>query len=189
MQQSNALTTRCIGRYLIDLPSDLVLNPSGGQTIDGVTLRVTPATVEEYKKALARRTAELTTTVISYDGAAYPALRKTVPLPAGTDGVLFDRAELEGGISRVTRVMEVLAWRDGYLLKAEVTGNDTTFPEEKDNVTLHTCVFHAKLDTHSTANWTPSPAQTGHSFHVKLDTQSSANWTPVPLQTGQFEAA
>jgi hypothetical protein len=26
-------------------------------------------------------------------------------------------------------------------------------------------------------------------FHAKLDTYSTANWTPVPLQTGQFEAA
>lgn len=51
------------------------------------------------------------------------------------------------------------------------------------------CVFRAKLDTHSTANWTPSPAQTGHAFHGKLDTWSSANWTLIPLQTGQFEAA
>jgi hypothetical protein len=51
------------------------------------------------------------------------------------------------------------------------------------------CVFRAKLDTHSTANWTLGPAQTGHAFHAKLDTQSSANWTPIPLQTGQFETA
>ena len=48
------------------------------------------------------------------------------------------------------------------------------------------CVFHAKLDTHSTANWTPSPAQTGHAFHGKLDTRSKPNWTPVPSQTGHL---
>ena len=24
------------------------------------------------------------------------------------------------------------------------------------------CIFHTKLDTHSTTNWTPIPAQTGH---------------------------
>ena len=138
MQPSNQLTTRCIGRYLIDLPVDVVLNPLGGETIDGVKLRVTPATAEEYKKALAQRTAELTAAVVSRKGMEYPALRKTVPLPAGTDGVLFDRAKLEGLAGRMARVLEVLAWRDGYLLKAEVTGSDTTFPEEKDNVTLHT---------------------------------------------------
>jgi hypothetical protein len=27
-----------------------------------------------------------------------------------------------------------------------------------------------KLDTHSSANWTPVPAQTGHLFQAKLDT-------------------
>ena len=31
------------------------------------------------------------------------------------------------------------------------------------------CVFRAKLDTHSTANWTSGPAQTGHRFRSKLD--------------------
>ena len=28
------------------------------------------------------------------------------------------------------------------------------------------------------------PDQTGHPFHVKLDTDSTANWIPVPAQTG-----
>ncbi|MES2316880.1 MAG: T6SS immunity protein Tli4 family protein [Pseudomonadota bacterium] len=143
MQPSNELTTRCIGRYLIDLPSDLVLNPLGGQTIDDVVLWVTHATAEEYKTALARRTTQLTAAAVSRSGVPYPALRKTVPLPAGTDGVLFDRAKLDGLAGRTARVLEVLAWRDGYLLKAEITGTDTTFPEEKDNEMLHT---HLKTD-------------------------------------------
>ncbi|MEJ7807670.1 MAG: T6SS immunity protein Tli4 family protein [Telluria sp.] len=143
MQTSNKLTTRCIGRYLIDLPADLALNPSGGQTIDDVRLWVTPATADEYKKALVQRTAALNAAVVSSMGGQYPALRKTMPLPAGTDGVLFERAELQGSAGRIARVMEVLAWRDGYLLKAEVTGVDTSFPEEKDNITLHT---HVKTD-------------------------------------------
>ena len=32
------------------------------------------------------------------------------------------------------------------------------------------CVFHAKLDTDSAANWTPGPRQTGQAFQGKLDT-------------------
>ena len=143
MQTSNSLITRCIGRYLIDLPTDLVLSPRGGQAIDGVQLSVTPATAAEYKKALTQRTAELTSAVVSRKDVEYPALRKTVPLPAGTDGVLFDRAKLDGAAGRMDRVLEVLAWRDGYLLKAEVGGSDTTFPEEKENKTLHA---HVKTD-------------------------------------------
>lgn len=31
------------------------------------------------------------------------------------------------------------------------------------------CVFRAKLDTDSAANWTVIPAQTGHGFRGKLD--------------------
>lgn len=39
------------------------------------------------------------------------------------------------------------------------------------------CVFRAKLDTHSTANWTLIPRQSGRRFQRKLDTDSASNWT------------
>jgi hypothetical protein len=39
------------------------------------------------------------------------------------------------------------------------------------------CVFRAKLDTHSTANWTLIPRQSGRPFQRKLDTDSASNWT------------
>jgi hypothetical protein len=29
------------------------------------------------------------------------------------------------------------------------------------------------------------PDQTGHAFHGKLDSHSRANWTVIPVQTGQ----
>ena len=35
---------------------------------------------------------------------------------------------------------------------------------------LQACVFHAKLDTDSTASWTVIPRQAGHLFQGKLDT-------------------
>jgi peptide chain release factor len=41
----------------------------------------------------------------------------------------------------------------------------------------HACVFHGKLDTDSTPNWTPIPRQTGQSVQRKLDTDSTPNWT------------
>jgi hypothetical protein len=31
-----------------------------------------------------------------------------------------------------------------------------------------------KLDSHSSANWTPNPSQTGRLFQVKLDSRSEA---------------
>lgn len=140
MQPSNELTTRCIGRYLIDLPKDLNLAPGSGQQIDDVRLTVVPATAVEYKKALAERTRTLNAAVTSRKGVTYPVLRKTAPLPAGTEGVLFDAAKPESVSGRMARVIEVLTWRDGYLIKAEVDAIDTTFPEEKDNDTLQETV-------------------------------------------------
>ena len=37
------------------------------------------------------------------------------------------------------------------------------------------CVFHS--------NWTPDPRQTDQSFHCKLDSKSSANWSPRSVAT------
>ena len=37
-------------------------------------------------------------------------------------------------------------------------------------VRRYTCVFHAKLDTDSTASWTVIPRQAGHRFQGNLDT-------------------
>lgn len=132
----SALSTRCIGRYLIDLPADL-LTEGGGQMIDEVKLSVKPATAAEFRKALAKRTAELNTAFTSRKGVQYPVLRKKMPLPVGLEGVLFDAAKPESVSGRMARVLEVLAWRDGYLITAAVDAVDTTFPEEKDNETLH----------------------------------------------------
>ena len=37
------------------------------------------------------------------------------------------------------------------------------------------CVFRGKLDTHSTANRSPIPRQTGHPVQRKLDSNSAPN--------------
>lgn len=138
----STLSTRCIGRYLIDLPSDL--QPAGGgQAIEGVELKIKPSTTAEFRKILDARTTALKAAFTSRHGVQYPALRKIVPLSARSDGVMFDAAELESVSGRVARRLELITWRNGYLIKAELAATDTTFPEEKDNETLHA---HAKTD-------------------------------------------
>ena len=61
-------------------------------------------------------------------------------------------------------------WEDFVPLLESLVGGDDQRPflvSSGDD-----CVFRAKLDTDSGANWTPVPA--------KVDTDSGANWTPVP---------
>lgn len=52
-----------------------------------------------------------------------------------------------------------------------------TQPSKSSRSDIQRCVFRAKLDTHSTANWTRIPRQTGHPVQRKLDTDSAPNWT------------
>lgn len=106
---TQGLTTRCVGRYLIDLPADLLLTQRGGQNIDDVKLSVVPATFEEYKTALAQRTAALSSATTSAKGVQYPLLRAATPLPGGINGVLFDRAKPQHVGGRMSRVLEVIA--------------------------------------------------------------------------------
>lgn len=135
MPFSQSLTSRCIGRFLIDLPSDLLLKPIGGQQIDNIILKVSPASVGDFKTKLAMRQSELSAETTDGIRGEFPVLRKIVQLPAGMNGVLFDRAAGGAG-GRVTRVLEVLAWLDGYLIQAELDAIDTTFPEVQDDKLL-----------------------------------------------------
>ncbi|WP_434516415.1 hypothetical protein AB6Q56_07320 [Dechloromonas sp. ARDL1] len=41
------MTTRCVGRYLIDLPEDFVLNPANPVTVEGIPIKVTPMTEQD----------------------------------------------------------------------------------------------------------------------------------------------
>lgn len=129
------MTPRCFGRYLVDLPEDIVLNSDGEQEIDGVKIDIIPMKQHEFGFMLENRTAELERTVmISAEG--YPLLRKAIPLPDGTAGVVFDRAESAVSGGRLSRMYELLAWKDGYRIRATITATDTTFPEDANDADL-----------------------------------------------------
>lgn len=138
MQASKQMSTRCIGRYLIDLPIDLAITPYGGQTIDEVVLTVSPASIDEFKSFHAKRNAELQSAVVVADKDNYPALRHVSPLPNGMIGSLFDSAVVGGNAGRMDRILEVITWKDGYMIKGEIPATDMGFPEDQANEAVQT---------------------------------------------------
>lgn len=136
MKSFGKLMPRCVGRYTVDLPQAFVLNSQGGQVIDGVTLEVTAATVEAFAAHLASRTAKLESTIKLGPKQNYPMLRKAIPLPNGAKGVVFDRAESDVAGGRLSRTLELLGWRDGYLITGTIMATDTTFPEDANNTVI-----------------------------------------------------
>lgn len=128
------MTPRCMGRYLIDVPEDMELNSEGGQEIEGVTIDIKPMTESAFKMMLKGRKLELESTVM-LGTEKYPLLRTAIPLPVGTQGFVFDRANDDASGGRLNRMLELLAWNDGYRILATIKAVDTTFPEDaKDPV-------------------------------------------------------
>ena len=76
---------------------------------------------------------------------------------------LKDKANVEDGLPVVTR------WVLARLRHQRFFSRNEPNRSLRPRLAELNCIFHAKLDTHSTANWTPSPAQTGHRFSSKLD--------------------
>lgn len=119
---------RCIGRYLVDLPEDWVLDPHGGQEIEGITVNVLPMPEAVFDKLLLSRRAQLERNYLP-GLHKYPMLKEAATLQGNAKGLLFDRAENDAGTSRMGRTLELLAWRGEYRILATVKATDTDFPE------------------------------------------------------------
>lgn len=126
-------TPRCFGRYLVDLPESFVLNSEGAAEVDGVKLKVRAMPRLGFDSALEARRRELEMIMLPGDDKNRPHLRKSIALPEGGIGVVFDRTEREVSSSRLGRTLELIAWRDGYRIDASLNATDTSFPEDIGN--------------------------------------------------------
>jgi Tle cognate immunity protein 4 C-terminal domain/Tle cognate immunity protein 4 N-terminal domain len=110
------LTPRCVGRYLIDLPHDFVLNPVSKTLIEGVTINIQPMKRHEFDTAL-----ELRQVQIKNGTFPTPYLTEVRPVP-NAEGAIFNRAT--GGSSASGRTWELLAWREGFQLSLSIEARD-----------------------------------------------------------------
>lgn len=116
------MTTRCIGRYLIDLPEAFVLGLNPEAEIDGVTISVRPMGREMFEIVLKDRETELKN--MHMDGRpSMHYLRRIEPSSSIQVGRVFNRAE-ESGSAGIGRILELLAWKNGYALKMQVEATD-----------------------------------------------------------------
>jgi hypothetical protein len=126
------MVTRCVGRYLLDVPEALELNPVMWVKIEDVDFKtarmsrtVFDVTVEQRQKWLAEQTLY---------GKPTRTLNATLPLLGGA-GVVFDRAK--SGASNYYREFELRGYRDGVAFEmtvGHVNGNlDDRDPDPTDN--------------------------------------------------------
>jgi hypothetical protein len=121
---TSRMRTRCIGRHLIDLPEDFVLNPVDRVEIEGVEVSIRPLPRAGFDYQLERRTEELRNEKIF--GETTPSLREIRPLPEGI-GKIFDRSRKQTSAS--SRAWELMAWKDGYLVQMTVNTRDMSLTE------------------------------------------------------------
>lgn len=126
------MTTRCMGRYLVDMPERFVLNPVSTTQIEGVKVAVQPMLKQHFEMALEAKKAELSRTRFRGNEKDFPYVRSTTLLPLPREGVVFDRAR-SVDTGRLGRSLEIFGWLDGYLITAYIESRDNTFPEDAND--------------------------------------------------------
>lgn len=126
------MTTRCVGRYLIDLPQSFVLYSESSTEIEGIKVAVRPMNKGLFETALETKQFELRKTRFHGDEQQLPFVRSITALPLPWIGVVIDRAE-SVDTGRLSRVLEVLGWLDGYEIAASIEATDNTFPEDAND--------------------------------------------------------
>jgi hypothetical protein len=127
---TSQMSTRCVGRYLVDMPEAFVLNSEAQAEIEGVKVDVRPMTRGMFEQAFQGRRKKLESMLQL--GETWPHLRKTLPVPNSSLGAVFDRAESDGA-GRLGRTLELMAWSNGFQLKGSIDATDTTFPEDAND--------------------------------------------------------
>lgn len=120
------MRTRCIGRHLIDLPEDFVLNPVDRVEIEGVEVSIRPLSRAGFDYQLERRTEALRNEVVGIE--KIPSLMDVRDVPGGV-GKIFNRADSYA----FARVWELMAWQDGFLMTASVKAVDYSLDEPMAN--------------------------------------------------------
>jgi hypothetical protein len=118
------MTTRCVGRYLIDMPQSFVLNSESSTVIEGVKIEVRPLSRRLFEIELDGYEAELRRKHI-IGKPNRPFLKRIEAAPVVAVGKVFNRAEGVGE-SELGRTLELLAWRDGYEVRMSINATDGT---------------------------------------------------------------
>ena len=114
--------TRCVGRYLIDVPKNVMT--FGSAKLQGVEFEATPMSEEEFFRGISAREAKLKSTInllhgyrVLYEHDVVPGLR--------TSHYFVSLSNPEGQPSDMLRTIEAYRWDRGYQIKLQVEGTDS----------------------------------------------------------------
>ncbi|EOW6619747.1 T6SS immunity protein Tli4 family protein [Cronobacter dublinensis] len=127
------MQTRCVGRYLIDLPASYAIVENSLERINDMTVTTTRMYLPAFEQRIHLRELELQATkTISADEMPY--LKNIHPVPNGLSGVIFERNETPGSYDAF-RILEAHIYSKGVAIKIEVnTKNGTAARYDADRV-------------------------------------------------------
>jgi len=117
------LKPRCVGRYLIDMPTEVLV--SSGAKVLGVAIDSEAMTHDKYLQGIASRQATLRGKN-SMD--AYPLLYADDAVDGSNTHYFISRGNLNA--DPANRVIEAYKWDHGYRYKLEIEGSDFLHPDQ-----------------------------------------------------------
>jgi hypothetical protein len=121
------MNTRCVGRYLIDLPKSMTLNDQYRVVIEDVLVTITPTDSRQFAYQIDQRELNLRSmTLFGQDDV--PFLKKIERLPELYTGIVFNRAESQGGAD-FGRTLELHGFKNGYYIRMDINATDSTDPK------------------------------------------------------------
>lgn len=126
-------TTRCIGRYLIDLPETFIIKPDDVLVfIDGSQLVYKRIYRPAFENKIRLREAELSATK-TLKPVDMPYLKEVYSLPDGMEGVIFERNE-STQIVDASRILEAHLYTNGVAVEITIeadNGLSSRYDEER----------------------------------------------------------
>ncbi|MEE3664138.1 T6SS immunity protein Tli4 family protein [Brenneria sp. g21c3] len=130
------MQTRCVGRYLIDIPASFTLrNKVLRAFINDHPIRTQRIYPPAFEQKIRRREAQLSGEK-TVDPLDMPFLKRKFPLPAGMVGVIFERNE-DKSVPDAARILEAHLYTNGVAVEVEVEAeNGTASRYDKDRQQL-----------------------------------------------------
>lgn len=119
--------TRCVGRYLIDLPESFVLNSESTTDIEGVSVKVEPREKILFEQMLEARQVVLSREHMN-GKPDLPRLKQTTSLPRGSSGLVFNRTQDTASLD-LARTLELKAWLNGFQISMQINAIDASDPK------------------------------------------------------------
>lgn len=125
------MITRCVGRYLVDLPEGFVPNYANLVGVEEIPIKVTPMARAMFDYQLQERERELRSAHM-YGKPDRPFLRGVEMVPQDFVGRIFNRIESRG-TAEFGRMLELIGWKNGYRIDMQIKATDGVgTPEEHE---------------------------------------------------------